>query len=102
MNKMKKNTRPSFKKIGKALKDHEIGACYDKQRILNIFSDLGYDKEETWKSFEHYMRGQTIGLAIDSEFSEKGEPAMMVPLYYFCDLQRFLLNNCDKDTQTLD
>jgi len=89
-----KKRKESEEKILHVMEAHEIGKCYDKQRVLNIFKDLGYDQKKAWKDFEKYMMGQTCGLAIENK--------QMVPLYYHCDLIRFVRNNCDKNTTTLD
>jgi len=97
-----KKRKESEEKILHVMEAHEIGKCYDKQRVLNIFKDLGYDQKKAWKDFEKYMMGSTVGLAIDSEYSTKKGQANMVPLYYHCDLKRFLTNNCDPKTYNPD
>jgi hypothetical protein len=98
----KKENSKNIDKINKLLEERAIGYCYDKNRILGIFKELGYPEEKTWDDFSEYMTGSTCGVAIDGEYTKKQGEAAMVPLYYHTDLKRFLLNNCNAKTYNPD
>ena len=57
--------------------------------LLDVFKELGYGKREL-NRFHKWMYGQTCGLVGN------------IPIYYKCDLYRFISHDCDMNTYTLD
>lgn len=44
-----------------------------------------------WAVFEHWMRGQTVGVAIDGSTE-----------YYDCDVERFIRYKCNPDNEPIN